>query len=114
MAQRLKNTLPFLISANQSAYVDGQFISEGSRLICDLLETSDTLKLDGLLAIIDIQKEFDSVNHVDHAFIISTLERYQFGNRFLYGWKFYSKTKNLGYLMAAIILNTLRLRKAPH
>ena len=28
MAQRLKNTLPFLISANQSAYVDGRFISK--------------------------------------------------------------------------------------
>ena len=80
LAQRLKKTLPFLISANQSAYVDRRFISEGGRLISDLLEISNTLKLDGLLATIDIQKAFDSV---DHAFIISTLERYGFGNRFV-------------------------------
>ena len=78
--QRLKKTLPFIISANQSAYVDGRFISESGRFISDLLEISDTLKLDGLLATIDIQKAFDSV---DHAFKISTLERYGFGNRFV-------------------------------
>ena len=80
LVQRLKETLPFLISLNQSAYVDGRFISESGRLISDLLEISNTLKLDGLLATIDIQKAFDSV---DHAFIISTLERYGFGNRLL-------------------------------
>ena len=44
------------------------------------MEISDTLKLDGILATIDIQKAFDSV---DHSFLISTLERYRFSNRFL-------------------------------
>ena len=78
MALRLKKTLPSLIYANQSAYVDGRFISEGGRLISDLLEKRDALKLDGLLVKIYIQKEFDSV---DHAFLIFMLERYGFGNR---------------------------------
>ena len=40
MTQRLKKTLPFLISANQSTYVDGQFISEDGRLSSVLLEIS--------------------------------------------------------------------------
>ena len=80
LAQLLKKTLPFPIPANQSAYVDGRFISESGRLVSNLLEISDTLKLDGLLAAIDIQKAFDSV---DHGFIVSTLDRYGFGNRFV-------------------------------
>ena len=80
LAQRPKKTILFLSSANQSAYVDERFISEDGRLISDLLEISDTLKSFELLATIDIQKAFDSV---DHAFIISTLERYEFGNRFV-------------------------------
>ena len=80
MAQSLKKTLPFLIFANQSAYAGKRFIGEGGRLIYDLLEISDTLKLDGLLGRIDIQKAFDSV---DHSFLIFTLERYECGNRFL-------------------------------
>ena len=44
------------------------------------MEISDTLKLDGILATIDIQKVFDSV---DHSFLISTLERYRFSDRIL-------------------------------
>ena len=63
MTQRLKKTLRFLISANQSPYVDGRFISEGGGLISDLFEISDTMKLDDLLATIDIQKAFDSADH---------------------------------------------------
>ena len=72
-AQGLKKTSLFLISGNQFAYLDRRFISEGGRLISNLLEISDTLKLDGLLATTVIQKAFESV---DHAFLISTLERY--------------------------------------
>ena len=92
MGQHLINTLPFLISANQSAYVDGKIISEGGILITDLLEINDTLKLDGLLATIDIQKEFDSVNH---PFLITALERYGFGNRFVKCVKFLIKNRIL-------------------
>ena len=33
LSKSLKNVLPSLISDNQSAYVDGRFISEGERLI---------------------------------------------------------------------------------
>ena len=80
LGQRLKKILPFLIFAKQSACADGRFLSEDGRLISDLLEISDTLKLDELLATLDIQKAFDSV---DYAFIISILERYGFGNKFV-------------------------------
>ena len=59
LSKHLKNVLPSRISDNQSAYVDGRFISEGGRLTADVLQTNDVLKLSGLLVTIDIQKDFD-------------------------------------------------------
>ena len=58
LAERLKKVLPSLISRNQTAYVKERFISEGSRLISDVLEISDNLKIKGVLMTID------SVNHL--------------------------------------------------
>ena len=52
MVERLKKTLPPLISSNQSTYANGRFISKGGRLISDLLEIRDTLELNKLLATI--------------------------------------------------------------
>ena len=80
MAQCQKKTPISVISANQSVYVHRRFISEGGRVISGLQEISNTLKLDNLLAAIDSQNAFDSV---DHSFLISKLERYWFGNRFV-------------------------------
>ena len=64
LAQRLKTALPSLISSNQTTYLNGRFISEAGRLISDLYEVSDLLKLKGLLLTVDIEKASDSVNHV--------------------------------------------------
>ena len=73
LSKRLKNVPPSLISDDQSAYVDERFISEGRRLIADVLKTIDMLKLNGVLVTVDIQKAFDSVNH---QFLILTLKTY--------------------------------------
>ena len=54
--------------------------SEGGRLIADVLQTTDMLKLNGILVTIDIQKAFDSVNH---QFLILALKRYGFGKMFI-------------------------------
>ena len=43
LAEKLKNVLPSLISSDQTAYVKGRFISEGGRLISDVLEICDKL-----------------------------------------------------------------------
>ena len=76
LSKRLKNVLSSLMSDNQSAYVDERFISQGGRLIADVLQTTDVLKLSGMLVTIDIQKAFDSVNH---KFLTLALKRYRFG-----------------------------------
>ena len=49
LATRLKETVPKLISFQQTAYVKNRFIDEGGRLISDILEISESLNLKGLL-----------------------------------------------------------------
>ena len=56
LAERLKKILPSLISKTQTAYVKGRFISD--RLISDILEMSDNLKIKGFLMSLDIEKSF--------------------------------------------------------
>ena len=80
LSKRLKNILPSLISDNQSAYVDGRFITEGGSLIADVLQTTVVLKLSGMLVTIEIQKAFDSVNN---QFLTSALKRHGFSKTFI-------------------------------
>ena len=80
LATRLKKVLPSLISPNQTAYVENRFIGESGRLISDMLEITKTLKKEGFLITIDIEKAFDSV---DHNFLLTSLDKYGFGEQFL-------------------------------
>ena len=80
LAERLKNVLPEIISPNQNAYVKNRCISEGGRLISDLLERSEVLYKEGFLVTIDIEKAFDSVNH---HFLIAILEKIGFATDFI-------------------------------
>ena len=45
LADCLKTAFPSLISSNQTAYLNGRFICKGGRLIPDIFEESDLLKL---------------------------------------------------------------------
>ena len=80
LAECLKNVLPEIISPNQNAYVKNRCISEGGRLISDLLEMSEVLHKEGFLVTIDIEKAFDSVNH---HFLIAILEKIGFWTEFI-------------------------------
>ena len=63
LVKRLKTALPSLIHSDQTAYLNSRFISEGERLISDIYEVSDLLKLKGFLLTVNIEKAIDSVNH---------------------------------------------------
>ena len=80
LATRFKKVISSLILSNQIAYVNGRFISEGGRLISDILEICDTLKIEGFLLTVDIEKVFDSV---DHSFLLKVLQEFGFGEDFI-------------------------------
>ena len=46
--------LPEIISPNQNVYVKSRCISEGGKLISDLLEMSEVLNKEGFLVTVDI------------------------------------------------------------
>ena len=76
----MKNLLPNLISTNQNGYVTNIFISEGGRLIPDILEMTDIVNMEGYLLTVDIEKSFDSV---DQYFLLVILEKYSIKKIFL-------------------------------
>ena len=80
LPERLKNVLHSLISSDQIANVKGRFISEGVRLISDVLEICDKLQIKDFLMTVDIGKAFDSINH---CFLIKVLEKYGFEKDFI-------------------------------
>ena len=80
LIQNLKNVFLSLISDNQLAFVDGRFITEGGRLISNVLQITDVLKLNVMLVTVDIQKALDSVNH---QFLALLLKRYGFSKTFI-------------------------------
>ena len=75
LAKRVKGVLSKIICSNQTAYVKDRFIGEGGRLISDILEMTDELKMGGILITIDFQKAFDSLNH---NFIIESCQKFGF------------------------------------
>ena len=89
---RLKKILNKLISENQIAYLNNRFISEGGRLISDIVEITDLLHIKGILLTVDIEKAFDSVNHL---FLVSAIEKYGFTNDFIRWIKLLLKNQEL-------------------
>ena len=80
LATRLKETLPKLISFQQTAYVRNRFISEGGRLISDILEMSECLNLKDYIVTVDIEK---ALNSLSHSFLLVCLKKYGYRNNFI-------------------------------
>ena len=80
ISEKLKEVLPDLISAQQTAYVKNTHIGESGRLIPDIIEITKIRNIGGFLVTMDFEKALDSL---DHNFLISTLEKYGFGQNFI-------------------------------
>ena len=79
LASRFLPILPTIISSDQTAYVKGRFIGESIRLISDILDTSMKYNISGYMLTVDLQKAFDSI---DHIFLLACLDKFGFGNNF--------------------------------
>ena len=55
-------------------------MGESVRLISDILEVTKSLNIDGYILTMDIQKAFDSV---DHVFLIEVLKQINFNEEFI-------------------------------
>ena len=80
LAKSLKEVLPCLISAQQTAYVQNRNIGKSGRLISDIIEIANIRQMEGFLVTMDIVKAFDTL---DHKFLISVLKKFGFGQNFI-------------------------------
>ena len=77
LARRLKDSST-IANETQVAYVSNRFKSETGRTISDVIDITNSLDIEGLLMIIDIENAFDSVNH---SFLMRMLKN-EFGTLF--------------------------------
>ena len=80
LAVRLKKVINKLIAYDQTAYVQGRYIGESTRVIQDLIDFADLKDQEGLIFSSDLEKAFDSV---DHNFLFSVLRKFGFGPSFI-------------------------------
>ena len=73
LSERIRNTLPCIVSEIQTAYVNLRITSEGGSLIDELLEFCDMFDNEGFLVTINIEK---TLNFFDHNFLITILGKF--------------------------------------
>ena len=71
--------LPKLIHTNQTGFISGRYIGENIRLLSDIMEFSDSKKIQGILLFVDFEKAFDTL---EWSFTLKTLEAFNFGDNF--------------------------------
>ena len=81
LAKRLEKVLPFIIHANQNAFVKGRSIFDAIRTIDDMIDYTKRNNLSGFFIAIDFEKAFDTLNF---NFLIRTLHKFNFGSSFIH------------------------------
>lgn len=80
IAARLKEGLSQLIDETQSGFLNGRSIHNNIRPVLDLIDYSHVLAEEGFILFLDFYKAFDSV---EHPFILTTLNYFGFGQKFI-------------------------------
>ena len=81
LAKRLEKVLPYIIHANQNAFVEGRSIFDALRTIDDVVDYTQRNCLPGILIAIDFEKAFDTL---EFNFLIRTLHKFKFGPSFIH------------------------------
>lgn len=79
IATRLKQGVSSIISETQSGFLKDRNIHNNIRLVLDLLDYNDLISDDSFILFLDFYKAFDSV---EHPFILETLTRFGFEDKF--------------------------------
>ena len=80
LATRIKVVLPSIISEEQTAFISGRYIGEGTQLIQGIIDHFENTDNAGMLVAIDFRKAFDSINH---KYLLKTLSQFGFGKHFI-------------------------------
>ena len=76
LAKRLQVVLPFIISSDQSGYLEGRNISNNLRNILDIIDFTKKIDRNGMIIFVDFEKAFDTVRW---DFLQECLEKFNFG-----------------------------------
>ncbi len=107
LSNRLQKVLQKIIHEDQTGYIKGRYIGSNARLLNDYFEHCENFNIPGILLCLDFEKAFDSV---EWNFMISVLEKFNFGQGFIKWVKIlYNKPvigiKNNGWISADISLS---------
>ena len=108
LTNRLKETLPDLISFQQTGYIKNRFIAEGDRVISDILEISNIFNLRRYIVTVDIVKAFDSLNHY---FLLACLKKIWVGHDFIRWVKILLESQETCIINAGTKCHTSILKK---
>ncbi len=91
IANRLVKVIPSIIHSNQTGYIKGRTISDNIRTVYDVMKITQQKDIPGILACVDFEKAFDSI---EWNYLIKTLETFNFGQSFISWIKtFYSRVE---------------------
>ena len=107
----MKETLPDLISCQQTAYLKNRFIGERERLLSDILEISTVFNLRRYIVTIDIEKAFDSLSH---SFLLACLKKLGFGHDFIRWVKILLESQESCIFSAGTTTSYFNLEKGAH
>ena len=80
LANMLHKVIAKIIVDDQVGYIKGRYIGENIRKIFDLLNYTEENDIEAIIALIDFEKAFDSI---EWTFLFKTLRSFNFGDSFI-------------------------------